>query len=103
MLFVVQPVTHVSSRRLRESAFRETVAALGASGLTLIIDLAEASPALTELDRRVTAAHRPVRGKRSRRAARRGASNGADWQMQVVLMSIDDSEWAQLAGMTTVR
>ena len=29
--------------------------------------------------------------------------HGADWQARVALMSIDDSEWAQLAGMTTVR
>ena len=28
---------------------------------------------------------------------------GADWQQRVALMSIDDSEWAELAGMTTVR
>ena len=29
--------------------------------------------------------------------------HGADWQASVALMSIDDSEWAQLAGMTAVR
>jgi LacI family transcriptional regulator, kdg operon repressor len=29
--------------------------------------------------------------------------HGADWQRRVALMSIDDSEWAELAGMTTVR
>ena len=28
---------------------------------------------------------------------------GADWQQRVALMSIDDSEWAELAGMTTIR
>src|SRR5258708_39447308 len=29
--------------------------------------------------------------------------HGVDWQRRVALMSIDDSEWAELAGMTTVR
>ncbi|WP_321798592.1 LacI family DNA-binding transcriptional regulator [Caballeronia sp. J97] len=112
LLFIVQPVTHVSSRRLREAAFRETVAALHASGSTLVIDLADASPALAELDTRVAAAK--VAGKRVALFAANGPvalrvavhlkeRHGADWQASVALMSIDDSEWAQLAGMTTVR
>ena len=112
LLFIVQPVTHVSSRRLREAAFRETVAALDASGSTLVIDLADASPALAELDSRVAAAK--AAGRRVALFAANGPvalrvavhlkeRHGADWQARVALMSIDDSEWAQLAGMTTVR
>ncbi|WP_250439799.1 LacI family DNA-binding transcriptional regulator [Caballeronia sp. AZ1_KS37] len=112
LLFVVQPVTHVSSRRLREAAFRETVAALHASGSTLVIDLADAAPALAELDTRVTAAK--AAGKRVALFAANGPvalrvavhlkeRHGADWRASVALMSIDDSEWAQLAGMTAVR
>ncbi|KND56887.1 2-ketogluconate utilization repressor PtxS [Candidatus Paraburkholderia schumanniana] len=112
LLFIVQPVTHVSSRRLREAAFRETVATLNASGSTLVIDLADASAALAELDARVVAAKRA--GKRVALFAANGPvalrvavhlkeRHGVDWQASVVLMSIDDSEWAQLAGMTTVR
>jgi LacI family transcriptional regulator, kdg operon repressor len=112
LLFIVQPVTHVSSRRLREAAFRETVAALQARGATLVIDLADASAALDELDARVSAAQ--AAGRRVALFAANGpvalrvavhlkARYGADWQAHVALMSIDDSEWAQLAGMTTVR
>lgn len=112
LLFIVQPVTHVSSRRLREAAFRETVAALHASGSTVVIDLADASSALAELDARVAAAQ--AAGKRVALFAANGPvalrvavhlkeRHGADWQASVALMSIDDSEWAQLAGMTTVR
>jgi LacI family transcriptional regulator, kdg operon repressor len=118
LLFIVQPVTHVSSRRLREAAFRETVAALDAhegkrvSGATLVIDLADAAPALADLDRRLAAAC--ATGKRVALFAANGpvalrvavhlkARFGGDWQARIALMSIDDSEWAQLAGMTTVR
>ncbi|SAL79340.1 LacI family transcriptional regulator [Caballeronia peredens] len=112
LLFIVQPVTHVSSRRQREAAFRETVAALHASGSTLVFDLADASPALAELDARVAAAK--ASGKRVALFAANGPvalrvavhlkeRHGPDWQSRVALMSIDDSEWAQLAGMTTVR
>jgi LacI family transcriptional regulator, kdg operon repressor len=115
LLFMVQPVTHISSRRLREAAFRETVAALDSNavhGSTLIVDLADVAPALDELDRRVKAAHDA--GRRIALFAANGPvalrvavhlkeRHGADWQARVALMSIDDSEWAQLAGMTTVR
>jgi LacI family transcriptional regulator, kdg operon repressor len=115
LLFIVQPVTHVSSRRLREAAFRDTVAALDAGaahGSTLIIDLADAVPALAELDARVAAAH--AAGRRIALFAANGPvalrvavhlkeRHGADWQTHAALMCIDDSEWAQLAGMTAVR
>ncbi len=117
LLFIVQPVTHVSSRRLRQATFRETVAALDSAGAnrlhsaTLVIDLADAGPALADLDRRVAAARDA--GRRVALFAANGpvalvavhlkSRFGGDWQAQIALMSIDDSEWAQLAGMTTVR
>ncbi len=112
LLFIVQPVTHVSSRRLREAAFRETIASLGASGSTLVVDLANAASALGELDARVDAAH--AAGKRVALFAANGPvalrvavhlkeRYGADWQASVALLAIDDSEWAELAGMTAVR
>ncbi|WP_244815940.1 LacI family DNA-binding transcriptional regulator [Caballeronia sp. Lep1P3] len=112
LLFLVQPVMHVSSRRLREASFRETVAALDAHGSTLIVDLADASAALVELDRRIEAARTAQRrvalfaanGPVALRVAVHLKERyGADWQASVALMSIDDSEWAQLAGMTAVR
>jgi LacI family kdg operon repressor len=112
LLFIVQPVTHVSSRRLREAAFRESVSARAANGATLVIDLADAASTLEEIDRRIEGARAA-----NRRVALFAANGpvalrvavhlkeryGADWQAGVALMSIDDSEWAQLAGMTTVR
>ncbi|VXC05384.1 LacI family transcriptional regulator [Burkholderia sp. 8Y] len=112
LLFIVQPVMHVSSRRLREAAFRETVAALGASGSTLVLELADAATALAEMDRRVEAAR--AAGKRVALFAANGPvalrvavhlkeRHGPDWQASVALLAIDDSEWAELAGMTAVR
>ncbi|WP_250472386.1 LacI family DNA-binding transcriptional regulator [Caballeronia sp. GAFFF1] len=112
LLFIVQPVTHVSSRRLRETAFRGTVAALGASGSTLVLDLSDAASALAEMDRRVDAARSA--GKRVALFAANGPvalrvavhlkeRHGPDWQASVALLAIDDSEWAELAGMTAVR
>jgi LacI family transcriptional regulator, kdg operon repressor len=112
LIFVVQPVTHVSSRRLREAAFRATVANSNASGSTLVIDLADVTHALGELDRRIDAAR--LKARRVALFAANGpvalrvavhlkARFGADWQAQVALMCIDDSEWAQLADMTAVR
>jgi LacI family kdg operon repressor len=120
VLFVVQPYTRVSSRRVREAAFRDTIGALGASGMvgafgtagaTIVLDMDNVE-ALTEIDTRIDAAQR-----HNRRIALFAANApvalrvalhmkdrfGVDWQRQVALMSIDDSEWAELAGMTTVR
>jgi LacI family kdg operon repressor len=114
LLFVVQPYAQVSSRRVREAAFRDTIGALGVSGAscaTIVLDL-ENDEALAEIDARIDAAQR-----RNRRVALFAANapvalrvalhlkelHGADWQRRVALMSIDDSEWAELAGMTTVR
>lgn len=112
LLFIVQPVTHVSSRRLREAAFRETVATLGASGSTLVLDLSDAASALAEMDRRVDTARSA--GKRVALFAANGPvalrvavhlkeRHGPNWQASVALLAIDDSEWAELAGMTAVR
>src|SRR5471032_3368147 len=117
LLFVVQPYAQVSSRRVRESAFRDTIGAPGVSGVsgvssaTIVLDL-DNDETLAEIDARIDAAQR-----RNRRVALFAANapvalrlalhlkerHGADWQRQVALMSIDDSEWAELAGMTTVR
>jgi LacI family kdg operon repressor len=117
LLFVVQPYAQVSSRRVREAAFRDTIGALGLSGVsnvsgaTIVLDL-DNDETLAEIDARIDAAQR-----RNRRVALFAANapvalrvalhlkerHGADWQRRVALMSIDDSEWAELAGMTTVR
>src|SRR5471032_1754329 len=114
LLFVVQPYAQVSSRRVREAAFRDTIGALGVSGVssaTIVLDL-DNDETLAEIDARIDAAQ-----GRNRRVALFAANapvalrvalhlkelHGADWQRRVALMSIDDSEWAELAGMTTVR
>jgi len=120
LLFVVQPYAQVSSRRVREAAFRDTIGApgvsdmsgfSGVSGATIVLDL-DNDETLAEIDARIDAAQR-----QDRRVALFAANapvalrvalhlkelHGADWQRRVALMSIDDSEWAELAGMTTVR
>ncbi|SOE64626.1 transcriptional regulator, LacI family [Burkholderia sp. D7] len=114
LLFVVQPYAQVSSRRVREAAFRDTIGALGVSkvsGATIVLDL-DNDETLVEIDARIDAAQR-----QNRRIALFAANapvalrvalhlkdrHGVDWQRRVALMSIDDSEWAELAGMTTVR
>ncbi|SAL32860.1 LacI family transcriptional regulator [Caballeronia sordidicola] len=115
LVFVVQPFTHVSSRRVREAAFRDTIVALGVSGATIVLDLdnvEQAAGALDGIDVCIEAAR-----QRKRRIALFAANapvalrvalhmkerHGADWQRGAALMCIDDSEWAELAGMTTVR
>jgi LacI family transcriptional regulator, kdg operon repressor len=111
LLFVVQPYAQVSSRRVREAAFRDTIGPLGVSGTTVVLDL-DNGEALAEIDARIDAAE-----QHNRRIALFAANapvalrvalhmkdrHGTDWQRRVALMSIDDSEWAELAGMTTVR
>ncbi len=80
---------------------------------TIVIDLADAAPAL--------ARHRCKRSSAAHGAAGRialFAANapvalrvalhlkeryGADWQQRVALLSIDDPEWAEFAGITTIR
>ncbi|MPV70577.1 LacI family DNA-binding transcriptional regulator [Burkholderia sp. BE17] len=114
--FVVQPFEHVSSRRVREAAFR---AALGARGLpvpaTVVLDLNEpdaAAAALADLDTRIDDATR--RGVRAALFAANApvalaiarhlrARFGAEWQQKAALLSIDDPEWAELIGITTIR
>ena len=112
LLFVVQPFERVSSRRAREGAFRDTIGAVGLSGATLVFDLGDDAAGLAEIDSRVSAADQD--GRRValfaanapvalRVALHLRERHGDDWQRRVALMCIDDSEWAELAGMTTVR
>ncbi|MFM0151743.1 LacI family DNA-binding transcriptional regulator [Paraburkholderia sediminicola] len=172
--FVVQPFEQVSSRQLREAAFREVMSREGhesrisgkgeggtnlgkgegsnggARGHTLVLNLAEPAAverALAELDRAIdatggalaraasSAARNTIddaTGNAAADAARKASANatgkarrialfaanapvalclalhlkaryGADWQARVALLSIDDPEWAELTGVTTIR
>ncbi|HZZ13962.1 MAG TPA: LacI family DNA-binding transcriptional regulator [Paraburkholderia sp.] len=127
--FVVQPFEQVSSRHLREAAFRDVMREeAGARGQTLVLDLADATAVergLAELDRAIEAAaavtvadaFAPATARRARRIALFAANApvalclalhlksryGADWQARVALLSIDDPEWAELTGITTIR
>ncbi|CAB3745912.1 LacI family transcriptional regulator [Burkholderia sp. MSh2] len=114
--FVVQPFERVSSRRVREAAFR---AALAARGLTVpstvVLDLNTpdaAEAALADVDARIDDAAR--RGVRAALFAANApvalaiarhlrARFGAAWQQKAALLSIDDPEWAELIGITTIR
>jgi len=114
--FVVQPFEHVSSRCEREQAFRAALeAAPSARGDTLVLDLQDEpalARALAALDARIAEA-----GQRGARAALFAANApvalrialhlngryGAAWQQRVALLSVDDPEWAELAGITTIR
>ncbi|QQC64528.1 LacI family DNA-binding transcriptional regulator [Paraburkholderia ginsengisoli] len=120
--FVVQPFEQVSSRQLRELAFRDAMRAQNAArGHTLVLNLADADEVergLAELDRAIDAAggdggaddpaprialfaaNAPVA---LRLALHLKARCGAGWQARVALLSIDDPEWAELAGITTIR
>src|SRR6266702_2737416 len=55
LLFVVQPYTQISSRRVREAAFRDTIGALGMSGVTIVLDL-DNDENLAEIDAHISAA-----------------------------------------------
>ncbi|PRY01066.1 LacI family DNA-binding transcriptional regulator [Paraburkholderia sp. BL25I1N1] len=129
--FVVQPFEQVSSRQLREAAFREAISAQGeqrgkraARGHTLVLNLADADEVargLAELDRAIDAAARALGAAGATSNAARialFAANapvalclalhlktryGADWQARVALLSIDDPDWAELTGVTTIR
>ena len=189
--FVVQPFEQVSSRQLREAAFREVMSGEGgqrgegragegrtgeageggkggARGHTLVLNLAEPAAvehALAELDRAIDAAGGSGGALTSTENAARSATDnatenatgsasdnatgnsianaadnatgkatdgatgkakrialfaanapvalclalhlkaryGADWQARVALLSIDDPEWAELTGVTTIR
>lgn len=117
--FVVQPYESVSSRRLREAAFHATLdeqrragAAYRAKGATVVLDLADETAVartLAQLDAAIDAAPRrlalfaanaPVA---LRIALHLNQRLGARWPERVALLSIDDPEWAELAGITTVR
>jgi LacI family kdg operon repressor len=125
--FVVQPFEQVSSRQLREAAFREAMSEQGgngaARGRTLVLNLADAvdvERSLAELDRAIDAAAHTRAAGATGNAARVAlfaanapvalclalhlkARYGADWQARVALLSIDDPEWAELTGVTTIR
>ncbi|MGF6738039.1 LacI family DNA-binding transcriptional regulator [Paraburkholderia atlantica] len=116
--FVVQPFERVSSRRLRVEAFDRAMRDEGrARGRTLVLDLADETAverALAELDGAIDsldgagtaprvalfAANAPVA---LRLALHLNARYGAHWQSRVALLSIDDPDWAELAGITTIR
>ncbi|WP_341315519.1 LacI family DNA-binding transcriptional regulator [Paraburkholderia sp. IMGN_8] len=120
--FVVQPFEQVSSRQLREAAFRDVMSGEGgtggkggARGHTLVLNLVDTAAverSLAELDRALEAAASSG-GRVALFAANAPvalclalhlkARYGADWQARVALMSIDDPEWAELIGITTIR
>nr|WP_240324673.1 LacI family DNA-binding transcriptional regulator [Trinickia diaoshuihuensis] len=123
--FVVQPYERVSSRRLREAAFRAALEQArqerdaGASpllGETMVLDLADAQAVARTheaVDRHLEAASQRG-GRRVAYFAANGpvalslalhlhARYGSHWQDRVALMSIDDSEWAELIGVTAIR
>ncbi|PXW27627.1 LacI family DNA-binding transcriptional regulator [Paraburkholderia caballeronis] len=114
--FVVQPFEHVSSRRERAHAFRAALdAAPPARGGTLVLDLQDEDAvvrAFATLDERIADAAR--RGARCALFAANApvalhvalhlkARYGVQWQQRVALLSVDDPDWAELAGITTIR
>ncbi|MDR3097573.1 MAG: LacI family DNA-binding transcriptional regulator [Paraburkholderia sp.] len=131
LVFVVQPFEHVSSRREREAAFRASVGATpdatdavarlavhgarSVSATTHVLDLhdeAGVAASLAALDAHIAdaarrnarcalfAANAPVA---LRLALHLKAEFGAQWQQHAALIAIDDPEWAELAGITTIR
>jgi LacI family kdg operon repressor len=162
--FVVQPFERVSSRRLREAAFRAAIDGQArARGHTVVLNLGDAAAVeqtLAELDRAVDAAIETPPGvtlhlasgaapdatpgvtvdlaSGTRPEAKTGtlpgheqgtaaagtrrvalfaanapvalclarhlnARHGARWQERIALLSVDDPEWAEFAGITTIR
>jgi LacI family kdg operon repressor len=121
--FVVQPFERVSSRRLRETAFRAVMAGQKrARGRTVVLELGDAAAVegtLAELDRTLDASGE-ARGTAVEGVRRVAlfAANGpvalclarhlnarysARWQEHIALLSVDDPEWAEFAGITTIR
>ncbi|GLU34576.1 LacI family DNA-binding transcriptional regulator [Trinickia caryophylli] len=120
--FVVQPFENVSSRRLRVLAFGNALdaarqaAAMPAwlDGKTFVLDLTDAEAVArtyAEIDADLDAARN---GERIAYFAANGLAGlslalhfhtryGDDWQRRVALMAIDDPEWAELVGVTTIR
>jgi LacI family transcriptional regulator, kdg operon repressor len=115
LVFVVQPFEHVSSRREREAAFRQSTGAGPVRKATHVLDLREDATldaSLAALEAHIAdatqrgarcalfAANAPVA---MRLALHLKARFGVQWQQQAALMAIDDPEWAELAGITTIR
>lgn len=126
--FVVQPYERISSRRLREAAFRAALeqakhaGSAGASGKqavmgrTIVADLVDTQAvnrAYAEIDAHLSNASAEGR-KRVALFAANGpvalslalhlhARYGVHWQEHAALIAIDDSEWAELVGVTTIR
>jgi LacI family kdg operon repressor len=114
--FVVQPFEQVSSRRQRETAFRAALAAHGRDVPPTVVldpkDPATLDAAFADVDARLDAASRA--GERAALFAANApvalalarhlrARFGAAWQARAALLSIDDPEWAELIGITTIR
>lgn len=124
--FVVQPFERVSSRRSREAAFRSVMSGQTlARGHTVVLDLGDVAAVeqtLASLDEALDAAlavnGAPEDAAASTRRVAVFAANapvalclarhlntrhGARWQEHIALQSIDDPEWAELTGITTIR
>lgn len=115
--FIVQPFEQVSSRRERELAFREAMAAQGRPAEpTVVLDPNEPASterALAEIDARIDAVYQ--RGEKRLAlfvanapvalvvARHLRTQFGPAWQERAALLSIDDPEWAELIGTTTIR
>jgi LacI family kdg operon repressor len=134
--FVVQPFERISSRRLREEAFRAAIDAQSrARGRTVVLELGDTAAvegALALLDKDLDHAladgldHEPDRTTQATQAAATAAAPsialfaanapvalclarhlnaryGLRWQERIALLSIDDPEWAEFAGITAIR
>ena len=112
--FVVQPYEQVSSRRLREAAFHATLGRFAGEvhGETMVLDLADDASAertLAALDHAIDIApHRLALFAANAPVALRIALHlnqrlGPRWTERVALLSVDDPEWAELAGVTAIR
>jgi LacI family kdg operon repressor len=115
IFFVVQPYENVRPRRLRAAAFADAMRQQPqARGHTIVLDLdapAAMAGVLDTLDWRIAqtggalhnavfAANAPVALAIARHL---NARHGALWQEHVALMAIDDPEWTELTGITTIR
>jgi LacI family kdg operon repressor len=132
--FVVQPFERISSRRLREEAFRVAIDTQSrARGQTVVLELGDAAAvegALAELDKELdrALADAPDRATWATHVTQAAAAPaprialfaangpvalclarhlnaryGMRWQERIALLSIDDPEWAEFAGITAIR
>jgi len=121
--FVVLPFEHISSRRQREAAFHQALRDHpNVRGRTVVLELGDADAVArtlasldAQLDGAVAAAQNA--GKNARHVALFAANapvalclarhlkqrHGDAWQSRVALLSIDDPEWAEFAGITAIR